>query len=91
MLQETKARAKKPATKQQSKTAKNTKQGMKKSDKSRSSASSLGITPEQRQSMIQVAAYYIAEREGFTRHSPLEYWLTAEAEIDRQLLQQVAK
>lgn len=44
------------------------------------------VSPEQRHAMIAEAAYFIAERNGFTS-DPLADWLAAEAEID-SLLQQ---
>jgi len=40
-------------------------------------------SPEQRLEMIQVAAYYRAEQRSFDGSSPIDDWLTAEAEIDR--------
>ena len=40
---------------------------------------------EQRHQMIELAAYFIAERRGFCNGSALEDWLAAEAEVDRQL------
>lgn len=44
-----------------------------------------GVGPDQRRHYIEVAAYYIAERNGFAPGSELEHWATAEAEIDRLL------
>jgi len=44
-----------------------------------------GVTPEQRLNYVEVAAYYIAEREGFVPGRELENWAAAEAEIDRLL------
>jgi hypothetical protein len=38
-----------------------------------------------RESMIAVAAYYIAEHRGFDGGDPLADWLAAEAEIDAAL------
>jgi len=38
---------------------------------------------EQRNHYVSVAAFYIAERRGFTLGNPQEDWLQAEAEIDR--------
>ncbi len=43
------------------------------------------LTEEQRQHHIEVAAYYIAERDGFNYGCDLENWLAAEVEIDRLL------
>lgn len=43
------------------------------------------VTPEQRRYYVEVAAYYIAERHGFTAGRELSDWTAAEAEIDRLL------
>jgi hypothetical protein len=43
------------------------------------------INPEQRRSYVKVAAYFIAERHGFTLGREYEDWVAAEAEIDRML------
>ncbi|MDP2824458.1 MAG: DUF2934 domain-containing protein [Sulfuritalea sp.] len=43
------------------------------------------VPQEQRRNYIEMAAYYIAERRGFTPGNPLEDWMQAEAEIDRLL------
>lgn len=40
------------------------------------------IAPDERQRMIAEAAYYRAERRGFTGGSDVEDWLAAEAEVD---------
>ncbi len=41
-------------------------------------------TPEERYKMIQDAAYYLAEKDGF--HSgAMDYWMAAEIEIDKML------
>ena len=42
-------------------------------------------SPEQRRCYVEVAAYYIAERHGFTPGREHEDWVAAEAEIDRTL------
>ena len=42
------------------------------------------VTAEQRYKMIQEAAYFIAQRKGFTS-DPLLDWEEAEAEINRKL------
>jgi len=39
---------------------------------------------EERHRLIQEAAYFMAEKEGFTR-DPSECWLVAEAEVDARL------
>ena len=41
-------------------------------------------TPEQRYRMVQEAAYFIAEKNGFVSGS-LDYWIAAEAQIDAML------
>jgi hypothetical protein len=41
-------------------------------------------SPEERHRLIQQAAYFKAEKEGFTC-DPATYWLVAEAEVDAQL------
>lgn len=43
------------------------------------------VSEEQRRNYIEVAAYYIAERRGFSGTSALEDWTQAEAEVDRML------
>lgn len=43
------------------------------------------VGEEQRRNYIEVAAYYIAERRGFSGGDALEDWAAAEAEIDRLL------
>lgn len=43
------------------------------------------VPPEQRRNYIEVAAYFIAERHGFTSGRELQDWQAAEAEIDRLL------
>jgi hypothetical protein len=43
------------------------------------------IYPEHRYHMIATAAYYIAERRGFSGHYEMQDWISAEAEIDAKL------
>ena len=43
------------------------------------------ISAEQRRNYIEVAAYFIAERSGFSAANALDHWTQAEAEIDRLL------
>ena len=43
------------------------------------------ITPEERWKMIGEAAYYLAEKRGFSGGHPAEDWRMAEAEIDAML------
>jgi hypothetical protein len=40
------------------------------------------VTPEDRDRMIQYAAYHIAEKDGFKSGKENEYWLQAERQID---------
>lgn len=42
------------------------------------------VSPASRVQMIEVAAYYIAEKHGFDQQH-MDHWLAAEQEIDRQL------
>ena len=42
------------------------------------------ISPEERYRMVEVAAYFLAERNGFAG-SPVEYWTAAEAQISKLL------
>lgn len=42
------------------------------------------VTPEERQKMIELAAYYRAEKVGFTG-DPHEHWVAAEKEVDAML------
>lgn len=53
----------------------------------KASSTGLPISAEHRRHYIELAAFYIAERRGFSGGNSLEDWLQAEAEIDR-LLQQ---
>lgn len=41
------------------------------------------LTTEQRNHYVSVAAFYIAERRGFTLGNPADDWMAAEAEVDR--------
>jgi hypothetical protein len=47
-------------------------------------ASAPVITSASRLQMIEVAAYYIAEKHGFNHHN-MDHWLAAEKEIDSKL------
>jgi hypothetical protein len=44
-----------------------------------------GVSPEQRRRHVEIAAYFWAERHGFTPGREHEDWVAAEAEIDRML------
>ncbi|MDR2874584.1 MAG: DUF2934 domain-containing protein [Methylobacillus sp.] len=74
--------AKKPATKTATKTV--AKKPATKSAPAKKSAATWNPGNEERYNMIQVAAYYLAERDQF-RRSPLEYWTKAEAQIRAML------
>ena len=56
--------------------------------KSATVATTHTVTPEERYRKIAEAAYYIAERRGFTGGDVATDWLTAEGEIDRTLQQE---
>lgn len=45
---------------------------------------SAGVGPEERYRMIEVAAYFLAERNGFAG-SPVDYWTAAEIQISKLL------
>ena len=45
----------------------------------------LGVTPEERQHMIAIAAYVRAEKRGFVGGNAGDDWVQAEAEIDALL------
>jgi len=69
-----KAAAKKPATKKISAA---------KTKLKPSSTPAPVLSSEQRNHYVSVAAFYIAERRGFTLGNPADDWLEAEAEVDR--------
>lgn len=46
---------------------------------------------EQRRYYVEIAAYYIAERRGFSGGSEFEDWVQAETEIDRLLREGILK
>ena len=47
------------------------------------------LAQDQRRHYVEVAAYYIAERRGFTAGNALEDWAQAEAEVDLMLAEGV--
>lgn len=51
---------------------------------SKKTAKSIGAGPEERYRMIEVAAYFLAERNGFAG-SPVDYWTAAEIQINKLL------
>ena len=50
-----------------------------------------GAAAERRRHMIREAAYYRAQRRGFSGGDPVRDWLEAEVEIDRILAQEAAE
>lgn len=62
----------------------------KKAKKAKATATQL-VSPEQRLEMIATAAYYIAERHGFTAGESSADWRAAEKEIDAVLKKQRKK
>jgi len=52
--------------------------------KKASAAKSSSVSGFERYKMIEVAAYYIAEKKGFSGNST-DYWTAAEKEIDKKL------
>jgi antibiotic biosynthesis monooxygenase (ABM) superfamily enzyme len=89
MLEHSKPQAKKTVAKTNTKSAQSGKTSTKKAPSRQKQTTSIVITSAQRQQMIEEAAYFIAQHQGFTAHSPLDYWLMAESEIDQQLSRQV--
>lgn len=72
----------KPKAAAKSTTAKKTTTAVKKpaaAKKSKSAATS----PEHHYRMVEVAAYYLAEKDGFTGN-PVDYWIAAELQINSQ-------
>lgn len=49
------------------------------------------LSAEQRRYYVEIAAYYIAERRGFSGGSEFEDWVQAESEIDRLLREGILK
>lgn len=84
-----KTKPKKVVAKNQARASATTKSTNKKIASSKQKTASKSISPEQRQQMIEEAAYYIAEKKGFEAHSILDNWLAAEAEIDNQFSQKL--
>jgi hypothetical protein len=79
-----KAAAAKPAAKKVETAAKATKPAVKKAVAARKGGNGNSVGSEQRAHYIEVAAFYIAERRGFSS-DPVADWLAAEVEIDRLL------
>ncbi len=51
----------------------------------RKAAKKTTVLPEERYQMIATAAYFLAERRGFSGCYEMEDWITAEVEIDAKL------
>jgi hypothetical protein len=51
----------------------------------RKSTKKTGVSPEERYHMIATAAYFLAERRGFSGGYEMQDWISAEAEIDTKL------
>jgi len=52
--------------------------------KKTSTSKSVTVSGFERYKMIEVAAYYLAEKKGFSGNST-DYWIAAEREIDKKL------
>ncbi len=46
-------------------------------------AKAAAVSPEHHYRMVEVAAYYLAEKDGFTGN-PVDYWIAAELQINNQ-------
>ncbi len=62
------------------KTATSAKKTVAKKAAPKKKSTAAGLTPEQRYKMVEVAAYYLAEKDGFSG-SPVDYWIAAEIQI----------
>lgn len=74
----------KPAPKTAEKKVAPKKETTKKAAVKKSIKKNNGISGFERYKMIEVAAYYIAEKNGFEGHAA-DYWIAAEKEIDKKL------
>jgi len=88
MLQHNKPQTKKTSVKSKTASVAGTKKSPGKAVSRQQQSKTPVVTSEQRQQMIKETAYFMAEHQGFTAHSALEYWLMAEAEIDQRLSRQ---
>jgi hypothetical protein len=77
----TTTRAKKGGAKTTS-TTKSSSKGTNTQATSQSMQSSQTMAPEERERMVQYAAYHIAEKDGFQSGREKDYWLQAEKQID---------
>ena len=84
MLQHGKPQAKKTPPKVKATASKNDQTGMSKQSH-REEQAAPAISSQQRQNMIKEAAYYIAQRRDFIGGNPVDDWLMAESEVDKQL------
>jgi DUF2934 family protein len=51
----------------------------------RAAVQALDISPQERQRMIEEAAYYRAQQRGFAPGNEMEDWVAAETEVDARL------
>jgi len=79
-----KVAAKAPAAKA-AKTTTSTRSPRKSSITAPGTGNAIQVTPEERQRYVSEAAFFIAERRGFSGGSELDDWLQAEAQIDQLL------
>jgi hypothetical protein len=76
-----KTTAKAPAAKKPAAASKKTDAKKAAAPKAKKKAVAAAPSPEQRYRMIEVAAYFLAEKNSFAGSS-LDYWVAAEAQID---------
>lgn len=87
MLQHSKPQTKKPPLKAKTTASQSGKIRTSKSSTKQAQTAPDVISSQQRQQMINEAAYYLAQRRGFISGNPVDDWLAAEAEVDQQLSQ----
>ena len=85
MLQHGKTQTKKTSAKAKTTASQRDKVSTTKQSPKHEQAASTVITSQQRKQMINEAAYYIAQSRGFIGGNPMDDWLKAEAEVDKQL------
>lgn len=87
MLQQGKTQAKKAPAKTKTARTQSTKSGNGKSTSRKKQTAPMLISSQQRQQMINEAAYYLAQSRGFVGGNPVDDWLAAEAQVDLKLSQ----
>ena len=85
MLQHSKTQTKKTSAKGKTTASQGNKASGTKQSAKREQAASPVISSQQRKQMINEAAFYIAQSRGFIGGNPMDDWLQAEAEVDKQL------